>query len=295
MTTKPPLLPVSEAAREAAALLQIDLFNDDWNAQQMRLGRADGTALVQAFARFEAAVQSPPAASQDGAGMREALEVILGNGKAGTWKECVEPLVARFDVAANFGGDAVHNPDGSRALAELLRSMAERLDLSVERARAALHQGELQQASVGERAGEGGSLGANAGVRLIEALCEGMDLVRAWMPDNHYRAKWLAKAESAAALSTPAPADKAEGLREAVGWQPIETAPKDGRQVMLADRAEQWVTQAYWCVDSEMWVKANEHYTDAHDVELRYMTHWMPLPAPPAALSGSIEGKGDGE
>lgn len=68
-----------------------------------------------------------------------ALETILGGGKAGTWTELVEPLVARFDVAANFGGNAVHNPDGSAALAELFREMASRLDKSVESATATLN------------------------------------------------------------------------------------------------------------------------------------------------------------
>lgn len=72
--------------------------------------------------------------------LRAALTVILGSGKEGTWLALVEPLVARFDVAANFGGDAVHNPEGSAALAELLREMASRLDRSVEAARAALSE-----------------------------------------------------------------------------------------------------------------------------------------------------------
>lgn len=69
-----------------------------------------------------------------------AIGIILGGKKseAGTWMEMVEPLIARFDVAANFGGNAVHNPDGSAALAELIRQMGTRLDASVGVARAIL-------------------------------------------------------------------------------------------------------------------------------------------------------------
>ena len=57
-------------------------------------------------------------------------------------------------------------------------------------------------------------------------------------------------------------------------WQPIETAPKDGREVWVyADGREElpsfqcvcaYHPDAGWCAD-----------------ELREVTHWMPLPAPP--------------
>jgi hypothetical protein len=57
-------------------------------------------------------------------------------------------------------------------------------------------------------------------------------------------------------------------------WQPIETAPQDGRAVLLWAPATEGLTPLYsvatwhpdagWCID-----------------ELRAATHWRPLPAPP--------------
>ena len=59
-------------------------------------------------------------------------------------------------------------------------------------------------------------------------------------------------------------------------WQPIETAPKDGRGILLyvpdddqADESNIWL--AYW--EDDKW----KGYPDS-DLE---PTHWMSLPAPP--------------
>ena len=58
-------------------------------------------------------------------------------------------------------------------------------------------------------------------------------------------------------------------------WQPIETAPRDRPAIVWAAPHEglpgfvtwcQWTPCAGWCAD-----------------ELRVVTHWMPLPAPPTA------------
>jgi hypothetical protein len=71
--------------------------------------------------------------------MREALSDMQGDGKqSGTWADCVGPLIARFEIAASFGADAVHNGTGAKAIADLMRSMAERLDRACLLARQAL-------------------------------------------------------------------------------------------------------------------------------------------------------------
>lgn len=61
-------------------------------------------------------------------------------------------------------------------------------------------------------------------------------------------------------------------------WQPIETAPKDGRQILIATRSYIYgVTMAAWMEDvpePAFMDDSGDSYFDA--------THWMPLPAPPA-------------
>jgi hypothetical protein len=57
-------------------------------------------------------------------------------------------------------------------------------------------------------------------------------------------------------------------------WQPIETAPKDGRLILVWAPAKEGFTSLYslcryhpdagFCID-----------------EIREATHWMPLPEPP--------------
>lgn len=60
-------------------------------------------------------------------------------------------------------------------------------------------------------------------------------------------------------------------------WQPIETAPKDGRTILvhgtlIADDSLQDIAFAYWDEDFNCW---------AFDGEEMLITHWMHLPEPP--------------
>lgn len=81
---------------------------------------------------------------------------------------------------------------------------------------------------------------------------------------------------------------------EASGWQPIETAPKDGSWVLLSGGRQSdptwydqgdvtWPSAAVcrWCDEFESWKMGvvwdgdlRSNYDDP--------THWIPLPAPPA-------------
>jgi len=56
------------------------------------------------------------------------------------------------------------------------------------------------------------------------------------------------------------------------GWQPIETAPKDGRSVLVADAKYKTIGINFWCNYENDWDRESD---------LVWPTHWMPLPEPP--------------
>ena len=64
-------------------------------------------------------------------------------------------------------------------------------------------------------------------------------------------------------------------------WQPIETAPRDGRHVLtfqeMQEPSEVVMKYDSWC---DLWVYADELLSDV-DPAPEQPTHWMPLPAPP--------------
>lgn len=78
-------------------------------------------------------------------------------------------------------------------------------------------------------------------------------------------------------------------------WQPIETAPKDGTEILLADDSR--VTFGKWLAPSEKpriiyrdgfapepeWDEFEPHWTswDGGFTQEHPPTHWMPLPPPP--------------
>lgn len=64
-------------------------------------------------------------------------------------------------------------------------------------------------------------------------------------------------------------------------WQPIETAPKDGRLILIAkEDATNWhnVFVAYWDDETVEFKFHREGY-------VRNPTHWMPLPPPPTGAA----------
>lgn len=73
-----------------------------------------------------------------------------------------------------------------------------------------------------------------------------------------------------AAMPSACPADGS-------GWMPIETAPKDGTR-FLAYQKDRALCECWWQEDFSNW----SGWLDDADSEPE-PTHWMPLPAPPAA------------
>jgi hypothetical protein len=64
-------------------------------------------------------------------------------------------------------------------------------------------------------------------------------------------------------------------------WQPIETAPKDGRNLLLGSLPDQWVCMGFYEKEGEWgWYETGSHWTDAHDGCVN-PTDWQPCPEPP--------------
>lgn len=65
-------------------------------------------------------------------------------------------------------------------------------------------------------------------------------------------------------------------------WQPIETAPKDRRILVITKRgamyAAEWSKNPY--TDHEAWLIARIDNQNG-DCLITQATHWMPLPPPP--------------
>lgn len=92
-------------------------------------------------------------------------------------------------------------------------------------------------------------------------------------------AAFLSAAPAPPIVLTDTPADP---------WQPIETAPKDGTEVML------WLRSPFDRVEKARWYEPWHNWTTGdlpHDPEIGDVygigcavpTHWMPLPKPPSA------------
>ena len=82
-----------------------------------------------------------------------------------------------------------------------------------------------------------------------------------------------------------------------VDWQPIETAPRDGRLVLLGwpprMGSNGLVIPAKWFDASMIYSEENRtgwygHAEGIGFTHLSYMTHWMPFPNPPEAGSGRV-------
>ncbi len=63
------------------------------------------------------------------------------------------------------------------------------------------------------------------------------------------------------------------------GWQPIETAPKDGSMFLIWD-GRSYGFASWWHDEKMHWLKqeTRQGYRHPEDQE---PTHWMPLPPPP--------------
>lgn len=78
-----------------------------------------------------------------------------------------------------------------------------------------------------------------------------------------------------------------KGEAEAVAWQPIKTAPKDGTEVLI------WLAAPYSRIEKARWYTPWANWQagclpidpvrdEMHGIGSAVPTHWRPLPAPPS-------------
>ena len=63
-------------------------------------------------------------------------------------------------------------------------------------------------------------------------------------------------------------------------WQSIETAPKDGEEIMICTLYDDGTCSHFEIV---RWPDFTDHWIGLQDICLSDPTHWMPLPEPPEA------------
>jgi hypothetical protein len=69
-------------------------------------------------------------------------------------------------------------------------------------------------------------------------------------------------------------------------WQPIETAPKDGTEILLGNST--WVDLGYWAVNlngegGEGWTCEVVQSWGMEEYAYCKPTHWQPAPEPPTS------------
>lgn len=70
-------------------------------------------------------------------------------------------------------------------------------------------------------------------------------------------------------------------------WQPIETAPKNGRIILVAFPILSGAAKGQMVVGESQWCDGG-YWEGFHRPDKEQPTHWMPLPDPPdVAVSGA--------
>jgi hypothetical protein len=67
----------------------------------------------------------------------------------------------------------------------------------------------------------------------------------------------------------------------ALGWRPIESAPKDGTYILASDGEDEGCAVVRW--DCDGWCYAWHEYDGP--MQMHSATHWMPLPAATTGVS----------
>lgn len=101
-----------------------------------------------------------------------------------------------------------------------------------------------------------------------------------WRVGNHYKIHVYEGDWPIATFHNPDDAQRAVLAVNGNGWQPIETAPKDGLALLWAKDVwtKTWRPWLGWRDDRGRWVT---HTFDGGETSLE-PTHWAPVPPPPS-------------
>ncbi len=136
--------------------------------------------------------------------------------------------------------------------------------------------------AVGNRPSDYGEANSKFIVALVNAYREGR-MARAADAEHYMH---LATERAEIIRSHPTAMAEAVASARAEGWQPIETAPKDGAHILVAKPGSQPIRA--WFQNHRWWMHGRGPF-DGSPVDLtgnHAPTHWMPLPAPPTLIPG---------
>ena len=102
---------------------------------------------------------------------------------------------------------------------------------------------------------------------LVQKLVVALEWMLSEFPEEITEGEKQARANASASLSEA----------KAGGWQPIETAPKDGTSIL-----GYWLGGQHDCAIHATKFIRGRWWATNEDFPQREPTHWQPLPAPPA-------------
>lgn len=150
--------------------------------------------------------------------------------------------------------------------------------------------GDLKFSDYPEATPGGMHVGLPKGVRAIHTPT-GIEVACKHYRSQHLNRDACIRAIEAALTERTHSAEIAGALRDAEGWRPIESAPRD--QPVIVTNGES-VGEASYHESDNGWWWAGYHPTDASDGYVWQPTHWRPLPAPPTLDSAMQQGGGGG-
>lgn len=108
---------------------------------------------------------------------------------------------------------------------------------------------------------------------------------------RHWQSAWNTRHEATKAATSDDVREHSPALENAPQWQPIETAPKDGTQILGWNKADGYERKPYICWfgkdynyedDDALWLKGDgDGWSTGYYFTPCEPTHWMPLPAAP--------------